>query len=749
MRSTRWWLVGLLVVAACSSKNGQMPGGAQCSDGKDNDGDGMIDFPDDPGCVSPMDDSEDSPPSPQCADGRDNDNDGKTDFPNDPGCFAPNQDDETDDCPNGPMCPQCANGIDDDGNGLIDFPNDPGCTSASDVDEYTDSPTACGPDVHIKQLPFNDMPTGMLAANAGSALMGSCGGSGIEDVYELRLTEAKVVVASTDNPGTTIDTVMYIRSADCTNATMEVACNDNVSATDTKSTLTESLLPGTYYLVVDTHDTSQSGNYALTVKFFAGEGTTCQAPADCGPGLVCRIPVGGTMMVCSKHVCSDGVDDDGDGKADYPDDPGCDSPTDDDETDDCPNGANCPECGNGRDDDGDGKIDYPMDPQCLAASSASEACMTHEQVPLITAPQTMGDTTGATSDFDVTCAFDTGVPDLTYRLDLPAVDSLSITANATTWSPDVALLGATCSGTELACGSTSITKAAMAAGSYYVVVDGDFSGEAGPFTLDVSGTIHAGASCEGVLAQSGALTCATGYSCSGTMGSRTCRATQCNDGVDNDGDGKKDYPQDPGCDSPDDNTETVPATMPQCSNGTDDDGDTKIDFANDLSCWAASGTTEAFCNSETDRAQLIFAPTQTGTTAGAHGNYAPTCQTTTSLDLAFSLVLPVPVATLSIDLIGSSFDTVLAVTTSNCATASELACNDDFSGLQSGVTLTSVAAGTYAVIVDGYSGANGAFTLHTHGVVAAGTACGSRLFTSGVLTCPAGTTCTGSPLKCQ
>ena len=35
----------------------------QCSDGIDNDGDGLVDFPDDPGCIGPNDDSEDSLPS--------------------------------------------------------------------------------------------------------------------------------------------------------------------------------------------------------------------------------------------------------------------------------------------------------------------------------------------------------------------------------------------------------------------------------------------------------------------------------------------------------------------------------------------------------------------------------------------------------------------------------------------------------------------------------------------------------------
>src|SRR5262249_42711638 len=157
---------------------------------------------------------------------------------------------------------------------------------------------------------------------------------------------------------------------------------------------------------------------------------------------------------------------------------------------------------------------------------------------------TTGDTTGATSDFDPTCAFDTGIPDLTYRLDVPALDSLTITATTTSWSADVELLDTTCTGTALQCAYQTITQTNVAAGIYYTVVDGDFTGDVGPFTLTVSGKIKNGASCESALAQSGALTCGTGYGCAGTMGSRTCQPAQCSDGIDNDHDGKIDYPND-------------------------------------------------------------------------------------------------------------------------------------------------------------------------------------------------------------
>ncbi len=71
--------------------------------------------------------------------------------------------------------------------------------------------------------------------------------------------------------------------------------------------------------------------------------------------------------------CSDGVDNDSDGVIDYPAEPGCDAPTDSDETDP----VTAPACANGVDDDLDGSTDWPDDPDCLAASDDSEAntCM--------------------------------------------------------------------------------------------------------------------------------------------------------------------------------------------------------------------------------------------------------------------------------------------------------------------------------------------------------------------------------------
>ncbi len=126
-----------------------------CSDGIDNDADGMVDGDDEACSLSPW--SEALP----CSDGIDNDRDGWTDS-DDAGCVASAGQEEEDACSDGldndadgtvdladPDCagdprgqsettttapPACANGIDDDGDFLIDA-EDPRCTSGTDTDE--------------------------------------------------------------------------------------------------------------------------------------------------------------------------------------------------------------------------------------------------------------------------------------------------------------------------------------------------------------------------------------------------------------------------------------------------------------------------------------------------------------------------------------------------------------------------------------------------------------------------------------
>ncbi len=70
-------------------------------------------------------------------------------------------------------------------------------------------------------------------------------------------------------------------------------------------------------------------------------------------------------------ACSDLADNDGDGKTDFPADPGCTSAADDDETDPFQPPPD-PACSDGADNDGDGKTDFPADPGCTSAADDDE-----------------------------------------------------------------------------------------------------------------------------------------------------------------------------------------------------------------------------------------------------------------------------------------------------------------------------------------------------------------------------------------
>ena len=67
--------------------------------------------------------------TPACDDGLDDDGDGLVDYPEDPGC------DDFDDTSEHSALLTCDDGIDNDGDGLIDFPGDPGCTDGHDDSE--------------------------------------------------------------------------------------------------------------------------------------------------------------------------------------------------------------------------------------------------------------------------------------------------------------------------------------------------------------------------------------------------------------------------------------------------------------------------------------------------------------------------------------------------------------------------------------------------------------------------------------
>jgi hypothetical protein len=694
------------------------------------------------------------PPKPQCSDGIDNDGDGRVDYPSDPGCSVPQQDSETDDCPSGSGCPQCANGIDDDANGKTDYPDDPGCSSAGDFDEYTLNPGACGSAVTIHQLPVTGIATGTMDATQLYGQISTCGGGSsgmiVVAAYELHLTSPKVIVATTT--GSAVDTVLDLRGADCQADTSELACDDN--SVGLQSKITYSAQPGTYYLLVEAKTASDVGMYKLTVEQLAGEGEGCLDTSECGPGLVCRIPHGSTTMSCEQPVCNDGRDDDEDGKMDYPADPGCATPDDSDETDDCPSGPNCPACSNGLDDDNDGQTDYPTDTSCSSAAGGSEACQ-GEQDPIlaIVSPTTPNNMTGAHDDHSPTCGLSGGLDEI-FTIKIPAMRSLTIDTDGTAFDTVLSLLTATCAEPSLACddqgGSTTnasrITRSNLTAGTYIVAVDAYEASttlNGGDYAVNVSGVIAPGGACNPADTLGGALACPASNPCVGATGSMICQPSACGDGLDNDSDGHTDFPEDPGCSSIDDTDESdscpgAGPNCPECADGVDNDGDGQTDYPNDTNCSYPGQASEGCAT--TDGVTDITTGTIDVDTSGANDDVMVDCAYDTGgLDRTLGLQVPaLKNLTINSD---SDFTPAIALYNSTCGgTALRCETYDDT------ISKNNVPAGNYFIVVDSaYGDESGTSTLTISGVIQNGASCEGALAQAGVFTCDTGFACTGTP----
>ena len=106
-----------------------------CSDMLDDDGDGLTDYPADPGCTSATDSSERG--TIVCDNGVDDDLDGVADAPLDQGCAGPYDSNER----TGTVCDD---GVDNDGDRRTDWPVDTGCTSVTDSNEGGDCDATAG-----------------------------------------------------------------------------------------------------------------------------------------------------------------------------------------------------------------------------------------------------------------------------------------------------------------------------------------------------------------------------------------------------------------------------------------------------------------------------------------------------------------------------------------------------------------------------------------------------------------------------
>ena len=620
---------------------------------------------------------------PLCLNGVDDDGDGLIDFPRDPGCRSVEDDDEED-----PERFECEDDIDNDDDGAIDL-DDPGCASPSDPSELS----VCGPH---QARDISNSKRVVTDSEGEPSYFEACRSNNAPEQTFLFTLRRPVEYLYFSTEGSAFDTLLSVRR-DCDELSSEVACNDDVGAMSLTHSVVQLDQPalGDYYVIVDGYGES-AGRVVLSVEAGVAEGEAC--PSEGGP-LVCpRGQACNEEGVCAPAACADLEDNDQDERADYPSDPGCESPEDQDETDPDP----APECGDGQDNDGDGSVDFPNDAQCLSASDQREGsdpdCSDREDNDrdgLIDFPNDPGcdsaednneynppacddgrdnDEDGAVdfpndpgclnesdesertpsnlpqcadgidNDEDgltdypedtISCQFaadqtednpcarrmfrevtgltsargtHSGEPNdfsgscggeelsesvLVWRVSGDrALESLSITSRNSEALIALYVKDSCEAEGELVCSSNSSNQAVEIGPrgegeDLYIFVDARFF--SGIWRVQFDAQLAEGARCDRSGIPGERWRCAEGLSCVEEIsGLSRCIRPQCSDRRDNDGDNLIDYPNDPGCSSPQTNSELDPDPLPACANNIDEDRDGLFDFGEDPNCESAA-----------------------------------------------------------------------------------------------------------------------------------------------------------------
>src|SRR3989344_1093943 len=244
-------------------------------------------------------------------------------------------------CPtDGPgVCPACNDDIDNDLDNKFDYPEDPECLSLNGTSELAAAGPACDDcldndgDGKIDWLNDSGCSDNPQDNNEANALLT------VSLVFERQPNKGSVISAS---PGINCGT-------DCT----ETYLNDE--------SVKLSALPGNNTVFQKWTGSCTGTNPVCTLEMSASGAATAH--------------FGDAPVILPQ--CSDGLDNDNDGKLDL-DDPGCDSADDDDERDQtlgCPAAGPgiCAQCNDGVDNDGDGFTDSPNDQDCSSLSDDNES----------------------------------------------------------------------------------------------------------------------------------------------------------------------------------------------------------------------------------------------------------------------------------------------------------------------------------------------------------------------------------------
>ena len=505
---------------------------------------------------------------------------------------------------------QCQDGVDNDGDGKIDYPDDPGCFSPMDDSEEKPE-VICQDGTHeninatIELADISNEGTGDIKNRIYVDAEPTFYKSG----QEFALVEDGVAVKDSafnrDVPGVAVQRgngwfmiSIYGRHKPGGTGKETVSGKVTINGAGVKKVIngTKIISPGS-----DDWDgpfeNQGDGKYVLGQagqdEFYIGESIP-----ESSPNLVefystvttdidsFYIYYDYTSKVGGGCQCQDGRDNDGDGKIDYPDDPGCSAPIDDDERDDSePVDEFVPECADGIDNDEDGLIDFPDDPGCYSSKDNSETN------PIIICQDGSFENMKVRVNFNSVENQGTGnmeekvkVGDETYNsgqwIDIVTDGVARIDSGTDESAPAIAMQRGKGwvfvrfignhekdEGKEITTGNvefegTTITGYMNGKGTFK---PGDEE-SVGPFDNQDNGTYELGKASEDeffipiggreaefyTTTTTGADSMYIYYDYVAKIGG----GCECQDGVDNDGDGFIDYPNDPGCDSEIDDDES-------------------------------------------------------------------------------------------------------------------------------------------------------------------------------------------------
>ena len=182
---------------------------------------------------------------------------------------------------------------------------------------------------------------------------------------------------------------------------------------------------------------------------------------------------------------------------------------------------------------------------------------------------------------------------------------------------------------------------------------------------------------------------------------------QCNNQIDDDGDGQTDYPNDPGCTSWTDDTEPDPQNTPRCANEEDDDFDGLIDYPADPDCISASARREdnPSCPGGIEVRRIGDDETRVEGELDPVSQFAGSCGGQGGRERVYALRISYPSqVTVNLD---AAFDGIVYSLFDCSPDAQELGC----AGNREDLVLNYDGPGTYFIVVDSQDGA-GQFTLN-------------------------------------